>query len=355
MKPFQQTLLEQMHIDEFEVQQRKELLDFTPEHERILASCRPFIHEHLDDIVASFYDKLTSVDEVARVIGDADTLNRLVSAQRGYILDLFDGQYDLDYFNNRLRIGLVHKRIGVYPKLFLSAIHLMLNILREVISKSHKHSQTSEIMDSLSKLINLDTTLVFDTYIRSLVSEIEIERDRAQRYASGLEEKVAERTRQLEEMSRRDGLTHLYNRRAFQEFLKRELAAAQRTQTSVSVVYIDVDKFKQVNDVFGHQQGDKVLQGVAGALNHVCRESDIASRLGGDEFAVVLPNTDLAEGKVFCERLIEAFKEQFDNVTLSIGVAQAGPKEFPDMDLLIRRADEQMYQAKDVSGMHVAA
>ena len=114
--------------------------------------------------------------------------------------------------NNRLRIGLVHKRIGVEPKLYLAAIHALKQLIIEQVEKSlPEQDDRAAVMRAVEKLMMFDVSLVFDTYIRSLVSEIEISRERSEKYASELEEKVKERTEQLEIMSRTDALTPPYS------------------------------------------------------------------------------------------------------------------------------------------------
>ena len=113
MRVTDQTLLEQIHINGFELANRKALLNFGSDDEAILGSCRGVIAEQLDEIVRKFYDILTSTPEVALLIGDSQTLQRLHGTLRTYILDMFGGRYDLDYVNQRLRMGLVHKRIGL--------------------------------------------------------------------------------------------------------------------------------------------------------------------------------------------------------------------------------------------------
>ncbi len=127
------------------------------------------------------------------------------TAQRRYVIDLFSGVYDLEYVNNRLRIGLVHKRIGVEPKLYLSAVHTLKSLLYEVLATSMtKEQEFQEARVALDKLMLFDVTLVFDTYIRSLVSEIENAKYKAEQYALSMETKVKQRTQQLEELSRTD-------------------------------------------------------------------------------------------------------------------------------------------------------
>ena len=121
MKRTERTLLEQMKISDVEIFSRMELLGLNEDALNQLASHKLLIENNIDVIVDEFYDKQTEIEEISLLIGDADTLFRLRNAQRHYILDLFSGNYDAEYVNNRLRIGMVHKRIGVEPKLDVSA------------------------------------------------------------------------------------------------------------------------------------------------------------------------------------------------------------------------------------------
>jgi diguanylate cyclase (GGDEF)-like protein len=345
------TLLEQMRITDLEISRRKELLDFIEQDETVLAGWKYKIQAYVDEIVDEFYRRQTAVDEIALVIGDADTLQRLRVAQRRYILDLFNGFYDVEYVNNRLRIGLVHKRIGVGPKLYLSAILALKGLLFGIIEREEGDAvKASLITRSLEKLLQFDTTLVFDTYIRSLLSEIEVAKDQAELYAHSLEEKVAARTQELRELSRKDALTALYNRRAFLELLRRDLTQAKRNQQPISLVYFDVDSFKTINDTQGHIKGDEVLSAVGESLHAVSREVDIPARYGGDEFCCALPGSDLNGARVYAERLIADFADRQPGVTLSIGLVQTGPDDFVDVDQMIRLADENMYRAKQAQG-----
>lgn len=116
-----QTLLEQLRITDFEVENRKLLFLLTEADCVLLKEFKSSVDEKLEALVADFYEIQTNIPEIALLIGDAETLGRLKTAMRKYIQDLFSGLYDLEYVNNRLRIGLVHKRIGVEPKLYLAA------------------------------------------------------------------------------------------------------------------------------------------------------------------------------------------------------------------------------------------
>lgn len=350
MKQTEQTLLEQMRITDFEVDHRKTLFLFSAADAQLLLSCKPTIEKNIDSVVAEFYRMQTSIPEIALLIGDADTLSRLRSAQRRYILDLFSGLYDLEYVNNRLRIGLVHKRIGVEPKLYLSAIHTLKELLhRTIANETPADSDRDEIIRALDKLLQIDVTLVFETYIRSLVSEIETAKDKSEQYARSMEEKVKERTRQLEEMSRTDALTGLLNVRYLHDIVTTALRSAQRRAEPVTAIYIDINDFKQINDTQGHQHGDEILRTVGKAIIDTARAEDSCIRYGGDEFCIILNNCREAQAnELFVNRLNQRIAETLGDVTLSIGVAQTGPNEYVDATTLIRMADENMYAAKQV-------
>ncbi|NHQ87533.1 diguanylate cyclase [Iodobacter sp. HSC-16F04] len=348
MKQTEQTLLEQMRITDFDIANRKELLSLDEDDFKKLQNFRPIIESKIDALVDKFYQLQTNVAEISLLIGDADTLGRLRTAQRRYVLDLFSGLYDLEYVNNRLRIGLVHKRIGVEPKLYLSAISTLKALLHDVIYTSlTEEAERRATLTALSKLFLFDITLVFETYIRSLVSEIEISREKSESYASILEEKVRDRTCQLEEMSRTDPLTGLLNVRGLTETLTRILRSAQRRAEPVSIVYLDINNFKLINDNKGHQYGDEVLRAVGHAISAIARMEDCCFRYGGDEFCLILPNCFLQQATdTYVHRLNGEISQRLDNITLSAGIVQAGPVSYEEPEALIRIADDRMYQAK---------
>jgi diguanylate cyclase (GGDEF)-like protein len=151
--------------------------------------------------------------------------------------------------------------------------------------------------------------------------------------------------------SRRDALTGLPNRRAFEEDLAREAARAARTGAPLSVVALDVDRFKAVNDERGHAAGDAVLRAVAARAAAAIRAGDLLARVGGEEFAIVLPAADLPRAAEAAERIraalaarpIEAAGHAIA-VTASFGCAALAPGESPDA--LLARADARLYDAK---------
>ena len=154
------------------------------------------------------------------------------------------------------------------------------------------------------------------------------------------------------EQARTDDLTKLANRRAFVELGRAALDQAKRYNRPLSLVLFDIDHFKRVNDSRGHAAGDEVLRRVAALVASAVRASDTAGRLGGEEFGVLLPETPLAEARLFAERLREGIRAQAIthdgaemHVSCSFGVAQAGPQT-TTLDGLLGAADAALYRAK---------
>jgi diguanylate cyclase (GGDEF)-like protein len=161
----------------------------------------------------------------------------------------------------------------------------------------------------------------------------------------------------LEHRSVTDPLTGLFNRYHFEATLKREVARCLRYQSRLSLLLMDVDQLKAVNDRWGHQAGDQMLVRVAGAIRDSLRGSDIASRYGGDEFALILPDTDARAARLVAERICDKVgaSDASIKVTVSGGLAElslaaTGPSEGP----LIAAADRALYLAKGRGGNCVA-
>ncbi len=356
MKRTDKTLFEQLRINEAEMMRRKELLDITAEDIARLKARKVLIEAKVDEIVDEFYTRQTELDEIALLIGDADTLNRLRVAQRKYIIDLFSGNYDSEYVNNRLRIGLVHKRIGVEPKLYLSAVRTLKALLFQVVEQNIADlEEYNQLKASLDKLLYFDVTLVFDTYIDSLVEEIGNAKRRTEIYAASLEQKVQERTAQLEQLTKLDPLTELYNRRAMQDILLRELQLNERYGNSLALAYMDLDHFKGINDKYGHIRGDEVLKGLASSIKLSIRKTDIPCRYGGDEFCLIFPQCTVNQAVEVCEKIMAEFTRLFPHFTISVGVVCSDKSHSRTMEELIKLADEKMYRAKKSEGVKILA
>jgi diguanylate cyclase (GGDEF)-like protein/PAS domain S-box-containing protein len=162
------------------------------------------------------------------------------------------------------------------------------------------------------------------------------------------------RAEQAEELARRDGLTNLCNHRTFNELLRDETVRAQRFNRPVSLLMLDIDHFKRVNDARGHQVGDIILKGLSDLLVKQARAVDHICRYGGEEFTVILPETGKAAAMQIAERLrAEVERRPFEigdgrtiRITVSIGVATY-PKEADSPEEVIKAADVALYAAKD--------
>jgi len=156
----------------------------------------------------------------------------------------------------------------------------------------------------------------------------------------------------LEKLATTDSMTRLFNRRHFLSLAEAEWSRFQRYQRPLSVLAIDIDHFKSVNDRYGHAVGDEAIVSVADACKQGRRASDVVGRFGGEEFVMLLPETDQAQAMIVAERLREAVaahvlhvhKVQF-KLTISIGVAEA-TLSMSGIDALLRAADQALYQAK---------
>jgi diguanylate cyclase (GGDEF)-like protein len=154
------------------------------------------------------------------------------------------------------------------------------------------------------------------------------------------------------ELSIIDDLTQLYNSRHFYDQLKKETERSNRHEQPLTLLLLDLDKFKDFNDTYGHVEGDYVLSRLGQVIKRCLRETDSAYRYGGEEFTILLPMTTSEEGLVTAERIrMELKKEDFSPLssqkvylTLSIGLAQYKPQE--EVKMFIHRADQMMYKGK---------
>ena len=163
--------------------------------------------------------------------------------------------------------------------------------------------------------------------------------------------RMGERQRSL---SRRESLTGCFNRRAFYELFPREVERARRLGQGIALVFLDIDHFKAINDRFGHETGDRMLQQLSARLRGLIRETDLLFRWGGEEFVVLMPHTDPGEARVLGERIRAAVAERpfaatdaRPRVSVTVSVGVAGTASWPvDPDALLASADAACYQAK---------
>ncbi len=158
-----------------------------------------------------------------------------------------------------------------------------------------------------------------------------------------------------------DGLTQIFNRRYFEESLEREISRCRRYERDLSLILIDIDRFKHINDTWGHLAGDHVLKHLASTVKAHVRKEDIFARYGGEEFALLLPELDLKSGMATAEKLrklIATERFRFDNqdipVTISMGMATLDGSDRTGPEL-VRLADDKLYEAKNSGRNRVCA
>ncbi|WP_354685036.1 PleD family two-component system response regulator [Cupriavidus necator] len=183
-----------------------------------------------------------------------------------------------------------------------------------------------------------------------------LQRDEAYRALRQSQQQLLETNLELQRLTNSDGLTALSNRRYFDEYLGAEWRRAQREQTQVALLMIDVDSFKAYNDTYGHVAGDEVLRRVASVIRDNCtRATDLPARFGGEEFSMVLPSTSPGGVRLLAEkvrRAVEALRiahsgsATSDCVTVSIGGAVMVPQPDQPASRLVEAADAGLYQAK---------
>ena len=208
-------------------------------------------------------------------------------------------------------------------------------------------------VDFITKPINTTILLAKVNIFLNMWSQNNALKDLAKNYQAALEEITLHRD-QLKELSIKDHLTGLFQRRVFDDMLTKEISRSMRQQQPLSVAMLDLDHFKDINDQYGHAIGDDVLIKMGQIFMSLMREADLVCRYGGEEFVILMPNTQLSDAQLISERIRIAVKSaQFKtdkgtiNLTISIGIAelQLSQKELPEQ--FLKKADDALYQAKE--------
>ncbi len=193
-----------------------------------------------------------------------------------------------------------------------------------------------------------------------LASTINKMAQKVQESRDGLVKEILNRKeieKELELISLTDELTGIYNRRAFNDFMHKNISRAKRHLEPLSILMLDIDHFKQVNDLYGHDMGDEVLTIFAHLVQDHLREEDIFARWGGEEFIILLPQTSSSEALKLAERIRKNISEyhfsEIDSVTVSIGHTEFHVDD--SFDILLKRVDEALYQAKNAGRNNVTS
>ncbi len=236
-----------------------------------------------------------------------------------------------------------------------------LKMARDFVSNLHRLAlrTAADVGEHSARVGEVDRELAVsgkhsDCNVNGLVDKLVKANEAVQEKLSQTEGKLEELSRELEHRAseaRTDVLTGLANRRAFDEESDRRLWDFKESESPFSLMIIDIDRFKQVNDEYGHTFGDDVLRGVSNLLANNLRGRDVVTRYGGEEFAVLLPESTVGDGRRAAEMMREAIQntrftmaDSDVRVTVSVGVAEVLPYE--DVKSIVKRADQAMYAAK---------
>lgn len=259
-------------------------------------------------------DNLIEIEDSSLTIKD---INEIVKDKN--IFDFFKRKYQDQFYSTILRT-ITHKNFDEnHAEQLYKEIIIHLNKLNNKL-----HRDIGIVVASTDYLSN----------IKNIMNEPKI-----------IEE---DKSNSIVETSTKDGLTSLYLRNIFDIYLNKSIENAKRQNTNLSLLMIDIDDFKNVNDTFGHQKGDEVLSKIGYIINESVRETDFACRYGGEELTVIMPNTSSSNAFIIAERIRETIeKENFTEffVTVSIGISEID-KNINTSIQIIKYADNALYEAK---------
>ena len=321
------------------------------QHVWIEISTEPVLADGTDEllaVVATFSD-ITARIRTERALRESE--ERLSLAVEGAKLGMWDWHLDM----RRLTFNSIAERLLGYQEKEVAS-----NV-RSVRALAHPDDEATLVEEMEAHLAG--TSSFFETdvrmrrksgaYVWTNIRGRVTERDNndVPVRVTGMLMDISERKAleaQLNELATTDELTGLFNRRHGIEVLRREINRAERTGGSFGLILLDIDHFKQVNDRFGHDAGDKVLEKVAALLRSRLRNTDVASRWGGEEFAIILPSTDREGGRIFASELLGKMQHirtpDGTPVSASFGVVDYRGDE--SASELVKRADRLMYKAK---------
>lgn len=294
----------------------------------------------------NFPDKLQNVIAASHVASFPDTVlenfrnQTQIVALASEVADLLSGNGGKDAIDGVMQRA--QGTLGMLNEVFVEVLTSSAEVLRDI---AHLFEIRVDDEVYLDALLNEARELILLRHINVMQRSSTLARTA---------EVLEDRTRKLEEENRRDALTGLYNRAYLNRILDEEIRMASRHSWPFTVMFIDLDGFKLVNDEYGHLVGDEILKNTAKILTDNTRGSDIVARYGGEEFIIVLPGAGREGAQMTCERLLAAFRGMHHLVegrdivvTASIGAAIHGEEqEFDHFEDLLKAADHALYAAK---------
>lgn len=323
--PIAERIAQELNITPEDFEQRKSFLDIGPEDVVRIKKFAASLDHIPGAMFDAFYEHLTAFPETKGILKDNTTIDKLKGKQLNYFEELVRGEYDWDYLMSRLSVGWRHTELGIVPLWYIGAYGKYLQELRKVVEA---HSDEPEaVYRSLFKVVLLDMILTLEAY----------------HYG---------KYRLQEELKRAvvtDDLTGTYNRRKFEELMGFEIDRSRRRKSPLTMLMLDIDHFKVVNDTHGHHVGDEVLKDLAHVVGGELRKDDFLIRFGGEEFVVFLPDASLASGVEVAERIrakVEGHSfGQAGRITISLGAAALEP--YDTGVSFLERVDAKLYEAKE--------
>lgn len=323
--PIAKRIAQDLNITPEDFEQRKLFLEIGPEDVERIKGFSASLEHVPGAMFDAFYEHLTAFPETKGILRDNTTIDKLKGKQLNYFEEMLRGDYDWDYLMSRLSVGWRHTELGIVPLWYIGAFGKYLKEMRKVLEI---HSAEPEaVYESLFKVVLLDMIITLEAY----------------HYG---------KYRLQEELKRAmvtDDLTGTYNRRKFEELMGFEIDRSRRRKSPLTMLMLDIDHFKLVNDTYGHHVGDEVLKGLAQVVGDQLREGDFLIRFGGEEFVVFLPDASLVSGVEVAERIrakVEAHSfGEAGQVTISLGAAALEP--YDTGVSFLERVDAKLYEAKE--------
>jgi diguanylate cyclase (GGDEF)-like protein/PAS domain S-box-containing protein len=315
-----------------DITERKEVEQMLKESER-----------HLDQVLQFFPDPMLVIDRHGKVTTWNRHMEDLTGVKAENMLGKGDYEYALPFYGERRPILI---DLAMEPNDKIEGRYDVIRRHNNTISGEaympHLGTGNTFISGRAEALYNSQG---------EIIGAIESIRDITERKQA--QEALEQSEKRYRELSIIDNLTQLYNSRHFYQQLKMEIDRANRYKQPLTLLLLDLDDFKQLNDAYGHIEGDLVLSRVGQVIKRCMRQTDSAYRYGGEEFTILLPMSTGEDGAVMAERIRTEFKKEIFppvsgkediHMTVSIGLAQYKPKE--EMKAFVHRVDQLMYKGK---------
>lgn len=341
-----------------DIQLRKDYSGISCQDEALMREAKPFIEKNMEKLVEGFWSHLLRFEETKQILKDERQAENFRKALPQYIMELFSGDYGPSYAKKRVNTGIVHFKLGLAPRWYLGALNILSGLFHNILNQgySQDREKLEKTLEALEKMLNFDYQYMAEVYELEHKASLLNALQRLRESDTKLREQLAtvwELNKKLEKLSIRDGLTNLYNHRHCIDMIQREFERSRRYNYPLSCIMIDIDRFKEINDTYGHVFGDYVLKEFALIMQGHFRITDLLFRYGGDEFLVLLPSTNLAGTRMACRHLQEKVaRHNFQyqsincNVSLSIGISSTLDKGVDNAQDFIKTSDYALYKAK---------